>query len=132
MEGAGWYFLCHLERSKFLRQIFQSQMLVSICQHHTPFNDVLKFAHISRPRMPCQSAEESWSECARPLVVRFCEHLQEKLSQQGNVFSALAQRRHGNLHYRYAEVEILTERTLLNHLLQVSTCRADYTHVDGV
>ena len=57
--------------------------------------------------------------------------LQKMLDQQGNIFPALAQRRHLQCHDVETIVEIFTEAAFAHFVLQILIGRGYQTHIDG-
>src|SRR5579872_2051112 len=58
------------------------------------------------------------------------EPRQEIVNQRGNIFAALAQGRHREVDDIEAIEEVLTERTLRDHVAEVAVSRRNDTHVD--
>lgn len=58
-------------------------------------NDVLEFADVARPEIRVEARQREWCKSTDRLAVRGREALRKKISQQGEVVAALAQRRDG-------------------------------------
>ena len=102
-----------------------------IPQHDTSLDDVLQFAHITGPRMARQSSHKSGSHAAALLLVQPGKHAKKIFGQQGNIFGALPQRRHGNFHDRNTEVKVIAEGALANHLLQIAIGGTNDANING-
>src|ERR1019366_1758858 len=101
-----------------LWQIAQADA-VPIRPYHRALNHVLQFADIPRPTVVHQSCHRIRPDLSYRLPVFFRIRGKKMPRQNWDVLGPFAQRRNRDGHYRHAEEQILPERTLLHHLLQV-------------
>src|SRR5262249_51980760 len=103
---------------ELFRQIIDPEVIISTCQNHTAFNDVLQLANIAGPGVPGQSTQVTRRESDRRFPVSPGEGPQEMFRERRNIVLSVAQRRHLNLHHRNPKIKVLAKCTFLDHLFQ--------------
>src|SRR5712691_6048998 len=101
------------------------------CQHDKAFYTVTQLPHIAWPWVLHTGFQRFPREARYPFPVLVVEDLHIMLDQQGNIFPALAQRRHRQLHDVETIVEVFTETAVAHFVLQILIGRGYQTHIDG-
>src|ERR1700738_4457978 len=96
-----------------------------------PFDHILQFANISRPRIGPQSIQSCFPYLADFLSRFPCEPIDEVFSQHGDIFFAVAQR--GNLDRKHIKAieEIAAKCAGSNSVLQVTVGGGDHSHISS-
>ena len=92
---------------------------------------VLELADVARPRIVAERLEGVGLDALDQVAVGGGEARQEVLDQAGDVFLALAQRRHPEVDDVQAVVEVLAELALGDEVLQVAVGGGDDADVDA-
>ena len=92
--------------------------------------DVLQLPHVARPGVAHQHLLRLGLDAFDRLAVLLGRLLEEVVDQQRDVLAALAQRRDVDRHALDAEVQVLAELLVGDHLVEVAVGRADQAHVD--
>ena len=92
---------------------------------------VLELADVARPRILGEHLHRFGRHRVHDVAVVLGETCEEIANELGNVFAALAQRRHGQVNDVQAVEEILAERALAHHVAQVAVRRGDDADVDA-
>src|SRR5579862_781206 len=77
---------------------FVHRKSISFAQDDGPLNYILQLTNVARPAVRLEQFESLSIDCSELLSSLFSEAVNEVLDKQGNVRSAIAQRRHLNRH----------------------------------
>src|ERR1035437_8454843 len=107
---------------KLLQEIrqFVSDGAIAIRQYGGTLNDILEFADIAGPLVFHQRFHGAGPDIMYRLTEVGCILLEEIPGEQGDIFRALAQRRHVDGHDVYTVIQVAAECARLDHLLQVA------------
>src|SRR6266850_1600816 len=97
--------------------------------NHQPLHQVSQFAHIPRPWKAQQDFHRRIAEFPRFLSVSGTEFTQEIPCQRGDIFLAIAQRRHEKGNYVEPVEKVLAKSAARNFLLEILVRRGDDAHV---
>src|SRR6266566_690389 len=108
--------------------------LRALAENYGPLDDILKFPHIPRPGIGLQHVQGRRQEARDALPQPGAMLLRKVSDQEWNVPRPFAKRWQANRDDAQPVVEIGTERTSLNGLLQVPVCRGNdpHVHADGL
>ena len=99
-------------------------------QDNRAFDRVFELAHIARPRIHRHPLARTIAKARQTLAVLLRETLQERLGEDQDVGTPLAQRRQNEFHHRQPVVQVLTQLVIGNRLLNILVGRRDDTNVD--
>src|SRR5713226_4209642 len=98
---------------------------------HQAFDQIAQFADVPRPGMAQQNVHRGVAEFARFLSVGGAELVQEMSRENGDVFLAVAQRRHEERNYIQAIKQILTKGAARDFLLEIFVSGGEDAHIHG-
>src|SRR5262245_23523994 len=105
--------------------------LFSLAEDERPFNDVLQFSHVARPRVALQSGQcrrrDSRTFSSRPDGV----FLNKVVGEQGYILWPVTQGRHRNGKDVEAVKEILTQGSLLQSAADILIACGNHADIDG-
>ena len=99
-------------------------------ENYAALDDVFELADVAGPLVVDESAHGVWGEFADLEVVLFGEVVEEAVDEQGDIFSAAAQRRHLDGDDVEAVVEIVAELAFADGLAEVDVGGGDDADVD--
>src|SRR5439155_11227144 len=129
MERASGYFGSDSERFQLRRQVFDGE-LRAVREDQAALDDVLKFAHIARPLVTGERAQESRTQTAHVFLVDFGKVAAEILRQQRDIRAPIAKSGKIDPEHRNSKIEVLPERPFSDHALQVAIGRADQSNIN--
>src|SRR5499433_3404501 len=99
-------------------------------QHDSTLHDIAQFSAVSRPRIMHQFLQRAFIEMASRVPYLTAQLSKQMSCDNGDVFTAFSQRRHGDYDHRQPIVKILAKRSVANAGLKVAICRRNEAHVD--
>src|SRR5262245_56258176 len=107
---------------------FQHRIIAG--QDDGAFDNVLKFADISRPDVRSQLTKGFLRKASHVNAMFAPEAAHKILCEEGYVFRALAERGHRYRHDVQAKKEVLPKFSFLNALFEVAICGGDDANID--
>src|SRR5215470_503887 len=98
---------------------------------HKALDKISEFAHVAGPGIPQKNFQSSVTQLTRSLAIGGAELVEEIPGQNGDVFSAVAQRRNEEGNHVQAIEQILTKSAAGDFLFKILVCRGENAHVDG-
>jgi hypothetical protein len=88
-----------------------------------------QFPHVAWPGAPAELAQDVVIHALAGAIPGI-QKIQEVLRKQRDVLTALAQRRHRKRKFQQPEIEIRTQSSHLDHVLEITIRRGDHPYVD--
>ena len=119
-----------LDIAKLARQLAHANHPMGMHDRHT-FHQVGQLPHVTRPIMLTQRHDGRGTEPDRATLLGL-EAGNQLVQQQRQVFDTLAHGGHIDGEHVKAVIEVLTEGTLFDHLLQILVRRCNHPHVGAL
>ena len=110
-------------------EVVHSDDFVVAGEDPQPFDFVFKLAYVAGPSMREQPFKGHWRQ-GLMAVVALRQPADKVFAEQGDVVWSFSKRRHAEGYHMQPVIQILAERSLLHHLLELAVGGRDDPHVD--